>query len=506
MPFVFSPALLPTDMFKGLIKNTLISGVAFFAVSVLGLLLVPYLVSAYGVAGFGVISMARLFIPLMGMGIFDLGFGEIATYSVARARSEGLWAKALAVLLQIVLLAFGLGALLGVGLYILAPLLGSWMSITGALFTQFQEVLELTALLLPLLFASLVFEGVIKGFENFKLQRLIEVVSALAYTVGTVYVIWRGFSLYWVCVAFLLAQCGRATLAFVVACKLLGPHRVDFLGAGNAAWAEIRTRSPGLSASKILGTAQSNGPIFLISFLLGPSSVGVYEALSRIPRFAKSVVGLVNGTVQPLAVRLDHGAQGAIDMARLVGNGTLLLACVVLPLYGSAMVYSEPMLRIWLSNQFSGLWYWQSALFVFPALAGLVGFGASALIGRVQSVSRFNRIAAMFIVVQLLIGLLLQSRLNEFAFIIGQVVAACIAFALQFRVIHQAVGLPSDTYRRLFLVVFSVLVLAMPSYFLAQQVGNLLELALAGTASATAMMAVSFGLAFRHNLINKLKS
>ena len=63
-------------MFKSLIKNTLISGVAFFAVSVLGLLLVPYLVSAYGVAGFGIISMARLFIPLMGMGIFDLGFGE----------------------------------------------------------------------------------------------------------------------------------------------------------------------------------------------------------------------------------------------------------------------------------------------------------------------------------------------------------------------------------------------------------------------------------------------
>ena len=107
MPFVFNPVLLPINMFKSLIKNTLISGVAFFAVSVLGLLLVPYLVSAYGVAGFGVISLARLFIPLMGMGIFDLGFGEIATHSVARARAESRWGHALAVLLQISLLALG---------------------------------------------------------------------------------------------------------------------------------------------------------------------------------------------------------------------------------------------------------------------------------------------------------------------------------------------------------------------------------------------------------------
>ncbi|WP_334120280.1 lipopolysaccharide biosynthesis protein [Limnobacter sp.] len=493
-------------MFKSLIKNTLISGVAFFAVSVLGLLLVPYLVSAYGVAGFGVISMARLFIPLMGMGIFDLGFGEIATHSVARARAEGQWAHALAVLLQIGLLALGIGAVLGGVLYLLAPSLGNWMSITGVLYTEFQLALELTALLLPLLFASLVFEGIIKGFENFKLQRLIEVAAALAYTVGAVYIIWKGFGLYWVCAVFLFAQSGRAVLALVFAVRLLDPHRVSFSGFDRIARAEIRARSPGLSASKILGTTQSNGPVLLISFLLGPSSVGVYEALSRIPRFAKSVVGLVNGIVQPLAARLDHGAQGATDMAKLIGNGTLLLACVVLPLYASAMAFSEPMLRLWLSNEFSGLWYWQSALFVFPALAGLVGFGASALIGRVQSVSRFNRIAVLFIVVQLLIGFLLQSWLSEFAFIVGQVVAACIAFVLQFRVIQQAIALPSGTYRKLSVVVVSVLAFSLPCYYFASQVGNLLQLALAGALSVTAMIVISFGLAFRHNLIQKFKS
>lgn len=499
--------LTQTEMFKSLLKNTVISGVAFFAVSVLGLLLVPYLVAAYGVAGFGVISMARLFLPLMGMGIFDLGFGEMAAHSVAKARSDGTWSHATALLLQLLIVAIGLGFVLGLLVYLLAPWLGMWMSVTGGFLAQFEASLEITGVLLPLLFASLVFEGVIKGFENFKLQRLIEVLAALGYAAGTVYVVWQGLSVYWVCVVFLVAQSGRALTAGVAAYKLLSSHRSEFVQFQPAAWLEIRTRSPGLSASKILGTAQANGPVLLISFLLGPASVGVYEALSRIPRFAKSVVGLVNSTVQPLAARLDQGGgQGATDMVRLIGTGTLLLACVVLPLYASAMAYSEPILRLWLSRQFSDLWYWQSALFVFPALAGLIGFGAAALIGRVEAVSSFNRIAVAFIVVQLGIGLLLLPSLNEFAFIVGQAVAAVFAFAFQLKVIHRAVTLPVSVYRRLVVVFLIVFVLALPSYYLAQQVESLLELAFAGALSALVMVAVNLTLVFRNNLLRQFKS
>lgn len=506
MPFVFNLVLLMAGMFKSLIQNTLISSAAFFAVSVLGLLLVPYLMSAYGVAGFGVISMARLFVPLMGMGIFDLGFGEIAAHSVARARVERDWEHAQAVLFQIFLLALFTGAVLGGLLYLLAASIGEWMSITGALRVHFQDALELTAVLLPLLFVSLVFEGVIKGFEEFKLQRLIEVLVALAYTASAIYMVQTGISLYWVCVVFLLAQSGRALLALVFARRLLRPYSSTFNRFCPNARAEIWTRSPGLSVSKILGTTQSNGPVLLISFLLGPTSVGVYEALSRIPRFAKSIVGLVNGIVQPMAARLDSGEQSTTDMAKLIGNGTLLLGCVVLPLYASAMAFSEPILRIWLSNEFSDLWYWQSALFVFPALAGLVGFGASALIGRVKSVLSFNRIALFFIVVQLCIGLLLQSWLKEFAFIVGQVVAAVFAFAFQLKVIHRAVTLPVSVYRRLVAVFLIVFVLALPSYYLAQQVESLLELAFAGALSALVMVAVNLTLVFRNNLLRQFKS
>jgi hypothetical protein len=51
-------------MFAGVARNVLISAAAFFAVSVVGLLLVPALISAYGLTGFGQITLARLFVPL----------------------------------------------------------------------------------------------------------------------------------------------------------------------------------------------------------------------------------------------------------------------------------------------------------------------------------------------------------------------------------------------------------------------------------------------------------
>ena len=99
-------------MFASLIKNTAISAVAFLLVSVLGLLLVPYLIQHYGVAGFGVISLARLFVPLMGLGLFDLGFGELSTQAVARSRGLSTWSHGLNLLTLNLVVSFFVGGIL----------------------------------------------------------------------------------------------------------------------------------------------------------------------------------------------------------------------------------------------------------------------------------------------------------------------------------------------------------------------------------------------------------
>ena len=59
--------------------------------------------------------------------------------------------------------------------------LSHWLSVPYVDQENFSGVIRMTALVLPVLFASQVFEGVVKGFENFAAQRICEVVVSLAY-------------------------------------------------------------------------------------------------------------------------------------------------------------------------------------------------------------------------------------------------------------------------------------------------------------------------------------
>src|SRR6516165_5816371 len=78
-------------MFRHLLINTIASAAAYGAVSIVGFLLVPVLVGHYGLKEFGFIVLARLFLPTGVLILFDFGFSEIASQSVARARETRDW-------------------------------------------------------------------------------------------------------------------------------------------------------------------------------------------------------------------------------------------------------------------------------------------------------------------------------------------------------------------------------------------------------------------------------
>lgn len=466
-------------MLRGLLKNTLISAVAFFAVSVLGIVLVPFLIRAYGVDGFGVIGLARLFIPLMGFGIFDLGFTEISTQATAKARATGNWDEGAALLGLTLRIAVGVGAVIGLVLWLLSWQLVHWFSVPEGFQSDFLHAIWITAALLPLLFASLVFEGVTKGFENFKMQRSIEVISAVTYAAFAVAAVWVSAPLEWVCFAFLFGQICRAVMSFAQSYGLLGQVGARFEHPSPQAWQEFKKRSPSLTFSKVLSTLQTNSPNLLIGLLLSPAAVGIYDALTRIPRFAKAVVGLVNATVQPLAVRLDH-SESPNDLSKLVSLGSLLLGSVVLPFYASAIVFSEPLLRLWLAAKFEPYWPWQAMLFITPALMALAGFGASALLNRVDVVKSFNKIAIIQMVIQLGVSLILLSRFDQFAFVAGQLCSGIVVFVLQMRQISQHAKVPNKVYVKLGRVLVFLGVATVCSMPLAHNVNSLVSLILLG--------------------------
>lgn len=421
-------------MFRRLAANTAISAVAFFAISVLGLVIVPVLVGAYGLAAFGLISMSRIFLPTGVLALFDFGVSEVAIQATARAREDQEWERCggqLSLLLVMSVLLGLLSALtLGFGARPIAGLIHAPSEMVG----PFGSVLIATALVLPVLFVSLVAEGVLKGFERYGVIRMLEVSSTLAYTVAALVLVKVGLTFETVCYAYLAVQILRSLLSIVLALVTLSREPCRFGRWTKADLGEVGLRSRLIVYSRLLGSLQGQAPTLLIGFLFGSAAVGAYDILSKLPRFAKSVLGLINSTLLPVAVRLETTADHQA-IAKLGETGLLVIILVTLPAVSGGMVFSEDILRLWLGPQMQEWWEWQSAMFVMPALMAMIGFGGISLLSRPDAAKQLNRVTTLQVALQLTLSLGLSTLLKERAFILGQALSLCLTFPLSMNII-----------------------------------------------------------------------
>src|SRR5712691_1759568 len=104
-------------MFTALVRNTLFSAMAYVAVAILNLLIVPITIKAYGLEAYGLIVLARVFLPTGFMAIVDLGVSETGTLVVARARAKGGWETASAQVTWLFTMALLMGLVMGIGLF-----------------------------------------------------------------------------------------------------------------------------------------------------------------------------------------------------------------------------------------------------------------------------------------------------------------------------------------------------------------------------------------------------
>jgi hypothetical protein len=156
---------------------------------------------------------------------------------------------------------------------------------------------------MPLLFLSLVLEGIVKGFERFDAMRTFEVVAAMSYAALALLAVWGGHDENAVCYGLLISLMLRAAMAGTMAFQVLKGKGMlpSAASAADRSWFSTQTRAMG--ANKVLGSAQSQWPPLVVALLLGPTAVGVFDALSRLPRAVKGVLGLLSSTVLPLAAR-----------------------------------------------------------------------------------------------------------------------------------------------------------------------------------------------------------
>ena len=422
-------------MFSALLKNTIVSAVAYGGVAALNLLLVPVLVAAYGLDTYGLIVLARVFLP-SGFAIADFGLSETGTIVVARARATGSWDSASPQLSLLLALSIVIALVMGILLLFSSTLLPAWLNVPDAHRDSFARLIWITALSLLVFYPALLLEGMVKGYERYTLLRTLEVGATLAYVVGALILVRAGDSYISVAYVF-LATAGTKYIVLTV-CALPTFRQISwrFDWSNVEARAEVRRRSTLMVQNKLLGVLQMQLPPLAIGLIVGPAGVGTYDVLTRVPRAMKSVLSLLTAALLPLSARLDEG--GDYTRMRALGTaGFSIVPVVAFPALIGAAVFAPELLHVWLGPGLVHLWPWLALMFVVPALNALLNFGQTLMQVRADFLSRSNRLTAVQIAGQYVISLALVPWLRERAFIAGQVAAQFAAFpwhlALQLR-------------------------------------------------------------------------
>lgn len=497
-------------MFSTLIRNTAISAIAYFVISVLGIWVTGALASTYGLTAFGVITLARLFSTTGLMGVFDLGTPENASYVIARARATGDWPEAIRSVQWLALFAFVASLLSALITQLLSQRLGPWLGVDKDSEDMFQDVLVISAIVLPICLTSQVAEGVIRGFEQYAIVRGLEVFTAVAYALGGWFLMDSRQPFFLVIYLYLALTVVRALIAYFLAWAALRGH-VSHAGPSPSAatWRVMLDRTWLVGPNKILATLQTQSVPLVIGLMVGVTGAAVYDLLMRLPRFVKSALGLLNSAVLPFASRLE-AANSGVTLRTLHEHGLIMIAFLTAPPLFALAVFSEQLLHLWVGDMLARYWVWQSLAFSTPLITVIVGFASMSMFSKTEVLKLMSLMVGVRLLVQYAIAWLFIGVLGERAFILGTTVAVLVTAVWELKLLLKLQGVDSSVKRnllKLFALCGALGAAALPATTLATTVPLLLfGLAVLSLLSWFIVWILVIPKDFQRRLISNLKS
>lgn len=419
---------------RSVIRNTMISSSALVAAGTLNLLLVPILISAYGLADYGVIVLMRLLLPSVALGLLDLGLPVVMTRNVAYHLTRGDSGKIAEVVSSGLLLAFSIGG--GVLLVVIALETHTFAALFRIEVAQqegFRNIFLALAAALPVLFAGTVLEGAIDGWEKFWITRGAQVVVNIAYFGIVMAMVLEDWSFHFVALAFIFLQVCKALAFAVVVVTLVGPHRLNLLRPRLAGLRRLLPDMKILYATKLVGIVNNEIPALLVASFVGPTGLGLFDALIRIPRFLRMLLGAVNATIVPVAVRFSL-SDNTNAMRSLILVGTRISAFCIMPLAFNGIVYSDRLLVLWLGAPFGAFGTLLSLAMVWVLFLSLLGIVTMASVAQLSVLRVINWVTAgeAAIKVGLLVALLPWLGTKAAFIVLASLAAASYLAQLQF--------------------------------------------------------------------------
>ncbi len=427
-------------MIKRLIQNTVISIVAFGAAALLGLIVIPVIIRTWGVTEFGLIVITRLLLPSGMTAVLDLGLSEVATQVIARAREHRDWDLAGRQISFLTVLSILLALVLSAAIWLGTPYLAILMKIDSSHLEKFTEIVHYTAIGNLILVPALVWEGIVKGFERYNLLRIAELASTIAYVALTIWASRISAAFDVVAYIYLATLVLRALAILVAAATALGKKNTRFAAWTVAVRRELTYRCLLLLQGKMIGGI--TGPLqpFVVGLLFGPTGVGTYDALVRLSRVSKIVVGLLTSALLPVASRLDERGSST-TFQRLGELGLIMLPMFTVPPLAAAAVLSPNIMQIWIGPLLAPYAFWMGVSFLIPICTQYLAIGGMIFLTRPEIQARLNMLMGVQLLVWAMVSAATIDLFAERALILGQAVANLVTLPWQLSTMRGALDL-----------------------------------------------------------------
>lgn len=317
----------------------------------IGLALIPYMVSRVGLANYGLFSAFLLMTLYQGLvALLDVGYPAFLLNQIARKPGDQLDEtdrKSLGALTSYLLIISAL-------LLIVALMAGDWVlglfHIEPALISEYRLpfllILIANFFSIPTLVCGVIWiakhrNAQFKQIDTFGYVVFILLVfSLLAFS--------PSFTI--LTVAFFCSQLLMGLMVLYKTARSFGyfplPGRIE-ISHLRKAWPEW---SPFFFA-RVNGTAQRQSDVTLVSFILGPSAVAVYDISLKIPSLIKGLLGKISEVVTPLA-SLKREVKHNAYFRQLAENLCNLQMALILAFWIAFVCFARKLLGYWLGPEF----------------------------------------------------------------------------------------------------------------------------------------------------------
>lgn len=372
---------------------------------VLAFLFIPRLILGMGAERFGVLTLVLTFLNYFAF--FDLGIGRALTQLLA-GKARGDHKEEAALIWTVSALLCGMGAVLAVGVWFLAPLLvHDLLRVRGPLAGESIAALRALGAALPFLLHGLALRGVLESQRRFDLSNLVRIPAGV-FTFGAP-LLMLPFTRN-VAAMTLMVLLGRLlawALNLWMVFRILPHVRSMARWKPGDVWAIMRFGG-WYTVSNVVSPIIDGMDRFFVGRLLSVSRVAYYTTPFEVIVKLSMLSGSVAGAIFPeFAARLEKGPGEA---ALLLRRGLKYILTLLFPFVLVATAYAQEGLTWWLNPEFAAIsapvLRWLS-IYVFLTGAALVplvflqGAGRPDLSARMHLIELPVHAALLYLLIRL---------------------------------------------------------------------------------------------------------